>query len=384
MGENMNKSKKRHTAIQFAIIGITLLTGLVGGWAGVNWINENNRKMGEYIRSHPDGSAAAVYTFDTRGNLLENDGALAINADKPLVVGSMMKVLVLAAYADAVAGGSLNPAEKIPVTDVERFHLPLTDGQSHQTGLAGLGLQVDTLGFASDKTAMMTLDDAARIMIHYSGNTETDYLISRLGDKQLEKILSITGMAARGPVTPLLGKSLVMFNHEGASRVEEAGRLNDLYLNDPEWRDRQINHMKALAASGTGQPSLEEQAALGEALYMRGTAREYASLLAQVAAGTFISPEVSAIIQQKLESVPDNCPLTAIYYDRLGSKDGLLPGVTAVASYAIPKRGIFSGKNRVAVIILNGMPTDYWMETVQNQTIYLYSAELMSNRSGGM
>ena len=380
----MNKSKKnRKKTILLAIIGLTLLSCLAGGWAGAYWVKSNNGIMAEYIRSHPDSSAVAVYTFDDQGNLLEDETALAINADEPLVVGSMMKVLVLAAYADAVADGSLDPAEKIPAPEVERFYLPLTDGQSHQTGLAGMGIKTDEFGFAADREAVMTLDDVARIMIHYSGNAETDYLISRLGDTRLEKILAITGMAARGPVTPLLGKSLVMFNHEGASRAENANRLNDLYLTDPEWRNRQISHMKEMATSGTGQPSLEDQSALGEALYMRGTAREYASLLAKVAAGTFISPEVSMIMREKLESVPDNWPLTAIYYDRLGAKDGLLPGVAAVASYATPKRGAFAGQKRVAVIILNKMPTDYWMETVQNQTIYLYSAELMSNGLDG-
>ena len=143
-----------------------------------------NAEMAGLIQSLPNTGALAVYSFDRQGELIEDCSNIFRNADTPLVLGSTMKVVILAAYADAVTSGVLNPSEQVPVKDLERYYLPLTDGNAHKSGLESTGLEVDELGYAKEPMARLTIDDIARIMIHFSGNAETDYLIERIGAEQ--------------------------------------------------------------------------------------------------------------------------------------------------------------------------------------------------------
>ncbi len=365
------KRNTKRNILLVAGISLVLVIGLVSGF-GIHFIQQNNTKMAAYIRTHPEISSVVVYSFDDEGNLIDQSTNRFMNADTPLQTGSVMKLMVLAAYATAVSEGLLDPNELIPVSTVERFYLPYTDGQSHQAGLASLGIAVDQHGYAKDQNASITLDDIARTMIHYSANAGTDYLITRLGPERIQSVLNQTGMTNHSPISTVLGKTLMMFNHEGSNEDEDAGKLEDLFLNDPSWRNEQIDFI----LSGKVHTTLQEQYDWMEKLGWRGTAREYASLMSRIAAGRLISPQVSAMMQTILENMPSNGPLDILYYDRLGSKDGVTPGVLAVASYMRPIRGRFAGQNRVVVVFLNQMPLDYWRECVQAETIYLYSALL--------
>jgi beta-lactamase class A len=72
--------------------------------------------------------------FDDTGELVEDGHALFYNVDEPLVMASTMKIVVLAAYAEAVASGDLDPAEQVLVADLEQYYLPMTDGGAHALG----------------------------------------------------------------------------------------------------------------------------------------------------------------------------------------------------------------------------------------------------------
>ncbi len=264
--------------------------------------------------TNPNNSAVAAYTFDSEGELVEDGKALFLGADTPLVMASTMKIIVLATYEYAVTQGELDPAEEVQISELEKYYLPLTDGGAHIQGLGSLGIKTDALGFALDQARTISLDDIARIMIHYSGNAETDYLIERLGT---ERINAITGSNQHTPIRPTLGIALALMNHEGAlsdavmrgSLVHDVSegdfrymeRLMDLYIHDPDWRNAQIEFMK----SGEYIQAATEIGWVGQVeasqLFPKGTAREYARLMAKVASKQFISPEVSTLMQEKLE-----------------------------------------------------------------------------------
>jgi D-alanyl-D-alanine carboxypeptidase len=242
--------------------------------------------------------------------------------------------------------------------------------------LESAGLAVDDLGYAKDPMSRLTINDIAGIMIHFSGNAETDYLIERIGAEQISSVMEKMGMQTHSPITPYLGITLAMLNHEtsasSGSELDDPNRLQQLYLEDPTWRKAQIEYL----LSGKVQTSMESQAAWMEKVGVRGTAREYASVMARVASGTLISPEVSRIMQEKLTSVPSDWPLRLLFYNKLGDKDGAAPGVLSLASYMTPKWGINSGKSRVVVIIMNQIPLETWQKAFQNNGIYVFSAGL--------
>lgn len=376
------------------VVGIVVLLG-VTAVATLFWqVNRIQRAMTDFIISHPEGTAVVTYTFDENGNQVDDGAALFHNADQPLIVASVMKTAVLAAYAEMVVNGELDPHEAVPVTAWERFYLPGSDGGAHAAGLRSMGLAADELGFAVDQTAVVTLDDLATIMMHFSGNAATDYLLEQVG---LERVTAVvqTHLPHHTPIHYTLGYALAIFNHEAPfsrawvqavqanvanSDFSDLNRLIDLYTNDASWRQAQLDF--------TG--SLTSQTILGEAMWAfqetavqlmpKGTAREYAQMMAKVGSGRFISTEVSALMLQKMETVPSDWPLRRLYFDRFAAKDGTTAGVLALAAYAVPKRGALRGKNRVVVLLTNGLPLDLFTQQVQFQGHYLLPIDLAQAR----
>jgi hypothetical protein len=152
--------------------------------------------------------------------------------------------------------------------------------------------------------------------------------------------------------------------------------LMDLYLHDRNWRTAQIEFMQSGEFSDVvGQMAWAEQVEASQ-LLPKGTAREYARFMAKIASGQFISSEVSALMQQKLESVPSDWPLRLLFYDRFGAKDGVTAGVLTLASYAVPKVGSLAGRSRVVVVLMNQLPYDTWLKQLQYEGAYLLQTDL--------
>ena len=380
---NKSRSKK---IVRWVLIIFMLIT-IIGVGVILNRVNVTQQKLSDFISAHPQETAVVTYTFDDHGDIVEDGNAIFHNPDEPLVVASVMKTAVLAAYADMVVNDELDPDERVPVADWERFYLPFTDGGAHQLGLQSLGLQTDELGFATDPTATVTLDEMATIMMHYSGNAATDYLIERIG---LERVTAVTQthLPQHTPIHYKLGFTLAIFNHEipystaelqqVSAHIEsgdysEIERLIDLYLHNETWRRDQIDYLSGVEPVSADLGAYHTAAAQ---LLPQGTAREYARMMAQIGSGRFISPQVSAIMQQKMESVPSDWPLRALYFERFAAKDGMTAGVLAVASYAAPKWGSLRHQSRVVVLIVNNMPVEQFAEQANFQGHYLLPIDL--------
>ncbi|HNT77028.1 MAG TPA: serine hydrolase [Anaerolineae bacterium] len=374
--------------IALAAMGVAV----VGVAVFLNQANRQKNALAEYIRANPAAAAIVAYTVDEQGQPVNDGSEVFYNADTPLVLASAMKSVILVAYEDAVERNELAPNEQVAIADLEKYYVPQTDGGAHKAGLAALGLAADADGFAQDQTAKISLDDIARIMIHNSGNAETDYLMARLGPERIAATMAAAGMEHHTPFHTILGITLAMFNHEGpltdaaqrqalinavaGGNFTTLEHLANLYLNDPDWRAAQIAFMKSEAfVAVAGEMGWDGQVE-SSLLFPKGTAREYAHLMAQIAGGRLISPAVSARIQQKLESAPADDPMRLLFHQRYGAKDGVTAGVLTLVSYAVPKRGALAGQTRVVVILTNGMPYATWSKLAQYQSLYLLQADL--------
>ncbi|NRQ31757.1 hypothetical protein HII36_07880 [Nonomuraea sp. NN258] len=117
-----------------------------------------------YVRAHPDDVALV-----TQG--------LSHNAERPTTVASVVKIVHLAAYADAVRAGRAAPDEPVPVRLWNAYHLPETDGGAHDAALNRLR-----------PGAHVTLDQLVSAMIEESDNAAADLLRDRLGADALDEI----------------------------------------------------------------------------------------------------------------------------------------------------------------------------------------------------
>lgn len=281
------------------LLFIIILAGVFGGIAW--FIKKTQSNLADFILTNPS-TAVVSYTFDSDGNIIEDGKSIFHNADDQMVMASTMKIIVLATYAEAVASGDLDANEQIPVSDLEKFYLPTTDGGAHLQGLKSIGLDTDELGFARDQSAKITLNNIARIMIHGSGNAEADYLIARLRAERITSLMQKYGLVNHTPIVPILGNTLVMFNHEasfsmeslqlGIDEVSEGNfstpnRLMGLYLNDQQWRASQIAFMTSINEITAEKVDMLPYQSEASLLFPKGTAREYAQMMAQIASGRF-------------------------------------------------------------------------------------------------
>ncbi len=294
--------------------------------------------------------ALAVYSVNEDGTLRMDD-ALAYNEDTPMPLASTVKIVVLAAYAQAVAEGSLNPDEEVSVRDWEAYYLPFTDGNAHSLALESLGIASDEFGFAEEDVSVR-LDDIASAMIVQSDNAATDYLMNRLGDGALVRVIEENNLAQQEVPLSILGTLLALneAEREGRTYAPDEFRLateryEERYVSDSAWREAQIE--APLASLG----SFDKQARAFQA-FTSGSAEDYARIMAGVVSETFIGAEASGVMRRHLEW-PMQIPGNEEVFQTFGAKGGSLPGIVTEASYLVPKEGDFAGEPRVAVLFLN-------------------------------
>ncbi|MFD6895458.1 serine hydrolase [Rhodococcus sp. NPDC060086] len=254
-----------------------------------------------YLAEHPDSVGLVI--DDGNGNVV------AHRADDPQPLASAVKVVHLAAYAQAVADGTLDPAEQIPVAEWERWYLPDTDGGAHPAALERLGVTPE---------GTVALDDLVTAMIQESDNAAPDYLRDRLGDDALTAAAEQGGWDDFEPPT-LLGNTLAFLAPQdtGADLWDSAQR----YADDPGFRAEILGLLQ--------QPDVLPDDPFGEMDRIQrednaGTADQLAGIHRTIADGSFGSGTDIARGHLEWQPAPPGT-------DGLGFKGGNLPGILTEA-----------------------------------------------------
>jgi hypothetical protein len=298
----------------------------------------------DWIAAHPD-----------RVSVLASGAGdeLAWRPARPRPIASTFKLLVLAAYAREVAAGRLDPEARVARAELERWYLAGTDGGAHERALAAIALP-------------LTLDGAVRAMVEFSDNAATDHLLDVLGRERVLAAARALGVDALGAgVAPVTGALLALADRGLGATVDRrirrlrslpvgerariAWRLAAGYREDPE---------RALAGLERALRKLgpwSRQVALADALPWRGSARELGALVRAALGGG----EAAATMARHL-SWPLADPALAARFERLGAKEGETAGVLAVAGYARPAGGPWAGRDRIVVLLLEGMHAASW------------------------
>ncbi len=268
------------------------------------------------------------------------------NADTPMPLASVAKIITLVAYVEGVAAGELDPLEIVPLAELERFYLPNFDLGAHRQALAELRAEGRIL--SPDDNPAVTLADVPWMMIRHSSNAAADYLHLRLGQARLEDTTRALGLdnpagSHSAPCT-LLGQFLVMANHSRASANDSAalaayfddgaayGRdvalLTDAYARQAEFRAAEIAWRER-----TRRPSIDTQRIFAARLAPRGTARAYAGLMALLAQNGLSNADSSFQARRYLEW-PNQFENNLEWGSNIGYKNGALPGVLTTVYYA--------------------------------------------------
>ncbi len=283
----------------------------------------------DFCVANPDNCAISVHAID--------EGWEAhLNPDRPQVLASTFKTLVLMAYGQAVADGAIDPDDTIDREEWARF-LTL-DGFALRTSWEDLG-----------KPTQVAWKDLARMMILHSDNATPDLLIDLLGTKRIKAARKLF----RGfhdlpaPISAMFG---LWFNGNGV------GGTGDRVANDygsfgiKSYQNELSGIFKALMtpagletyrrslcvrppweSGGVCSPPADttdtaNTLAMMKTHFTRSTSRTYADLMERMLLGTLLKPDVEDVVRPILEQWLDVFPTLSPAFSRYGLKGGSLAG----------------------------------------------------------
>lgn len=278
-----------------------------------------------------------------------------LNADVPMPLASVAKLITLAAYAEAIVAGELNPLEQVALAELDRYYLPNFDLGAHRRAVAELREAGRLLGAAPDEAVL--LEDVAWMMIRHSSNAAADYLHLRLGQARIEETAIALGLntppaasvapASHSAPCAFLGQFLMMGNHTRGSANDrallaallddpagaaaygaEVALLADAYINDADFRAAE-----QAWRSRTRGPSIDTQRFFAARLAPQGTAGAYAALMFRLAQNGLSNADSSFQARRVLEW-PTRFDANQELFSNVGYKNGALPGVLTTAYYA--------------------------------------------------
>ena len=293
----------------------------------------------ERLLERPDTVGLAAYRVGQ-----EEQGAY-LNADVPMPLASVVKVLHLVAYAEAAAAGRLDPTSTIFLDELEAFYLPNIDLGAHARALTDLENKERIFG----NPPAILLDEVPAMMISQSSNAATDYLHLLLGQRELEETAVALGLESQTAPCPFLGQFLIMGNHimkqnnpyqaweRYLEDLAQYGRdvmlLTEVFSSDAQFRQTAVDWRRQ-----TRQPNGQTQRLFSQTFNAQGSAADYAGLMARIAQNGLSNPDSSFTARRFLEwpmRFADNQAL----FSNLGYKNGSLPGILTTVYYAYPKEG---------------------------------------------
>jgi len=316
---------------------------------------EAARPAVERLLSAPETVGLAAFEIGR-----ESDGVY-LNPDAPMPLASVVKIINLIAFAEAVAAGELDPAEWIPLSEIERTYLPRTDLGAHTRAIA----ELDERQLIALDPPATPLEEVPSMMIRHSSNAAADYLHVRLGQTTIEQTAVELGLRSHTAPCPWIGQFLVMANRGTAT--DNRGTVQ-IYTEDPEGYGREAMRLaesyaydqdfRQAESSPGWRASITTQALFSDNLNAQASARDYADLMARILRNELSSNYTNIVVRRALEW-PMNFPANQELFSAIGLKDGSLPGVLTTAYYA---QRAEDGAQLVVILFFRQLPRNTYRQ----------------------
>lgn len=284
------------------------------------------------ILAYPEDVALVAYQIG------QAEQGIYLNPAQPMSLASVVKIIYLVAYAQAVYDGRLNPTQAVLLSELEAYYLPNSDLGSHLQAIKTL----ESEGRIFGEPPAVRLEDVPRLMIEFSSNAATDYLQQRLGQGSLEQTIVNLGLASHTAPCPFVGQFLAMGDRDedgtaivNGFRADPAGYsltvmdLTNRYATDPDFRAAQS------WAEREQRPTFASQFLFSKYLNSQASAGDYARLMEQITLNEIGPWEMNVLVRRYLEW-PTFFPVNQEKLAWLGYKGGSLPGILTGAYYGQP------------------------------------------------
>lgn len=302
----------------------------------------------------------------------QESSGVYLNAEIPMPLASVAKIINLIAYAEAVEAGELDPASWIPLDEIERFYLPGTDLRAHRNALA----ELEARRLIAQDPLSTPLEEVPWMMIRHSSNAASDYLQAQLGQEAIESTAVGLGIESQTATCPFIGQFLIMANHERQDSDRrameyfmqnpetygyEVMRLASAYANDPSFRQREMVWRRP-------RPILNDQIFFSENLNAQASAQDYSRLMAQIMGNEIGSSYVNILVRRVMEW-PMIFPSNQELFSTMGYKNGSLPGILNSVYYG---QRLEDGAQVVVALFYRQLPTvtyRSWRQTLAHDEL---------------
>ena len=306
---------------------------LICGFTNSSFIDKNKQKpdtdfLIDFVKKNPE--KASIY-------FVRNDSVLVdISSDKKFPLASTVKIIIAIEYAQQVANGNIKPDEMIPLTDLNLYYLPNTDGNAHPSWLAEVKQKNQI------KDQKVSLENVAKGMIKYSSNANTEYLGAKLGFNNINKNLKKLGLPQHENLYPM-ASSLFIFSNNGKTESDKfLSEIKQLSQKDYTKRCFEIHEKLKMDYDTTFKkslvfPNLILQKEWSDRL-PTSTTKEYVSIMKKINSRTFFDTQTQANLEKVMETSMEN-PSTKEFYEHYGLKGGSTGFVLTMSIYAKTRTG---------------------------------------------
>jgi D-alanyl-D-alanine carboxypeptidase len=142
------------------------------------YFSPSEDKIFNYIKEHPNQSAIKI---------IRNREVIAdFNSNKMMILGSTFKIIVAVEYAMQSAEGIIDPNEMVSLSELEKYKAGNTNGGGHELWMESIKNH--------SKNNKISIREIAKGMIAYSSNANTEWLIEKLGQDNINNCLDELGI----------------------------------------------------------------------------------------------------------------------------------------------------------------------------------------------
>ena len=265
-------------------------------------------------------------------HLVVNDTIVAaLRENRKMPLASTMKLIVALEFAKQSAAGLVDTAKMVPLRDLDRYYIPLTDGNAHTQWLRYEKLRDHV------KNDSIALIHVARGMMMFSSNANTDYLLQILGVENVQSNVSLLGLKQHDAIFPPVAS---LFLYQNPKNKKESDILRGIKsLSDNDYVKYILTIQKALAHSDELKKTFRLQDLTVPIQKMwsdrlpSSTAREYTQLANILNNRKYFSAATYTIFSRVTETIMEN-PANAGWLKHAGMKGGSTAWVLTKCIYA--------------------------------------------------
>lgn len=309
------------------IIGVLIILIAVGAYFGWRYLNSESF----FLELLSSGESRTAIYFVKNGEVMAES-----NPDQRMPLASTVKIIVAIEYAKQAAQRKIDPAEKIPLSDLELYYLAKSDGNAHPDWLK----EINEKSRAAE--GKVELRDVAKGMIKFSSNANTEYLMDKLGLANINANLKELGLDQHDQLYPIVSALLVDTEFPdltGDALLEKMRTLprEDIIAASNKIHEKLKNDKTGTVRSSYKNRSLELQRVWSDNL-PGSTVREYISIMQKLNSRTYYDQATHKHLDEVMEQAMEN-PKNAELFTHTGAKGGSTGFVLTRAVYATLKNG---------------------------------------------